>query len=111
MLPDGPLNEVSDDMVIGPDVVNDIGPSDAPALFCEDIEPEITGFPELMGRVSVSGTLGLDTDDSEILPVTAPVAADVTIVSLGNIVSVKTPLDKVIVVIIADVALVNGGIA
>ncbi|KAI8951571.1 hypothetical protein F4801DRAFT_601150, partial [Xylaria longipes] len=103
--------DTDDDMIVVPDSVNCTGLADAPAPFCEDIEPEIPEPPELGDLVSVRGTLGLGTNDSEILPVIAPVAAEVTIVSLGNIVSVKTPLDKVIVVIIADVRLVNGRIA
>ncbi|RYC61842.1 hypothetical protein CHU98_g4349 [Xylaria longipes] len=110
-LADEPPDGVSDDMIVVPESVNCTGLADAPAPFCEDIEPEIPEPPELGDLVSVRGTLGLGTNDSEILPVIAPVAAEVTIVSLGTIVSVKTPLDKVIVVIIADVGLVNGRIA
>ncbi|KAI0458515.1 hypothetical protein F5B21DRAFT_500413 [Xylaria acuta] len=112
LLADEPPDDVNGDIIVGPDNVNDIGPADAdaPALFCVDAVPEITELCGLGGPVSVNGTLGLGTDDSGILPVTAPVAAEVTIVSLGNIVSVKTPLDTVIVVIIADAEPVNRGI-
>ncbi|KAI0487412.1 hypothetical protein F4859DRAFT_509980 [Xylaria cf. heliscus] len=107
-LTDEPLNEVKGDIIVDP--VNDIGAGDAPALFCGDIELELTGLSEPGDLVAVSGTLGLSTDDPGILPVIAPVAAEVTMVSPGNNVSVVTLPEKVMTVIIGGLGLVNGGI-
>lgn len=65
--------------------------------------------PELRDAVSVSGTLVLGAEDPGRLPVTGPFASEVRIVSLGDIVSVNTPEDTVIAVIVAEVEFVIGG--
>lgn len=102
LLSDMLLMDVGDDETVRPDV----GVGSEPPLLSVDIELEIPVVSELRGLVSVSGTLEPATEDSETLPVAGPASAEVTIVSLGYIVSVNITLDdKVTIVIISDVGL------